>query len=149
MRGGTHALMAFRRPGDLRIEVPTAAGLRLVVVTRDGALTAVFPKERAIYEGKADPEVLKALVGVDLNPGEIMDLVVGAGSPRLKDLRVAWGAELPREVEATLPDGTRLKAKLVAPEAGPALAENAFLPPAHEGFRQVPIEEARDLLVRA
>jgi hypothetical protein len=140
--------MAFRRPGELRIELPAATGLRLVVVARNGQLTAVFPKARAFFEGRADPEILKTLIGVELEPREIMDLFVGVGSPRLRALRVAWGPALPARVEATLPDGTVLKARILAPEAGEPLPDGAFSPPPHDGFRAVPIEEARELLER-
>jgi hypothetical protein len=140
--------MAFRRPSELRIEVG-GPSLRLVVVTRDGDLTAVFPRERAVYSGPAEKGVLRSLVGVELDPGEIMDLVVGKAPARLRDVRFSWGNALPERVEATLPDGTRLKARLLAPEAAPPLPEGAFVPPRTEGFRKVGIEEARALLEHA
>ena len=43
-RGRTRVLLGFRRPDALRIEIPGPAGPRLVAVTKDGALEAVFPR---------------------------------------------------------------------------------------------------------
>lgn len=77
-----------------------------------------------------------------------MDLFVGKAPPALKDVRIGWGTELPSRVEATLPDGARLRAQVVAPEAGIEIPERGFIPPASDGFRSLTLEEARDLLGR-
>jgi outer membrane lipoprotein-sorting protein len=43
LRGRTAALIGFRRPDALRIEIPGPAGARLVAVAQGEDLTAVFP----------------------------------------------------------------------------------------------------------
>jgi len=146
VRGRAQTLVAFARPSSLRVEIPSPTGLRLVVVTKEGALTAVFPKAQALYSGPATPETLGALLGIALAPGEIMDLLVGAAPLRLRDVRVAWGASLPERVEATLPDGTRLSARVRSPETPEALPPTAFEAPVRPSYRSVSLEEARDLL---
>jgi hypothetical protein len=77
-----------------------------------------------------------------------MDVLVGVPPAGLRDYQAQWGKTLPRRVEATLADGTRLKATVDEAEADPDLAEAAFLPPPHPGYRQVDAEEARRLLGR-
>lgn len=145
LRARTPALVAFRRPDGLRIEVPGPAGPRVVAVARGGRLVAVFPAERAVYAGEARASQLEALLGVALEPAEVMDLLVGVPSPRLKRYAAAWGPSLPRRIEATLPDGATLKATVEAPEAGAALPDAAFAEPPHDGYRSVDAEEARSL----
>jgi len=145
LRARTPALVAFRRPDGLRIEVPGPAGPRLIAVARGGRLVAVFPGERAVYTGEARASQLEALLGVALDPAEVMDLLVGVPSPRLKRYVAAWGSALPRRIEATLPDGGTLKATVEDPEMGRALLDAAFAEPPHEGYRSVDAEEARSL----
>jgi len=145
LRARTPALVAFRRPDGLRIEVPGPAGPRLIAVAREGRLVAVFPGERAVYAGEARASQLEALLGVALDPAELMDLLVGVPSPRLKRYVAAWGPALPRRIEATLPDGGTLKATVEDPETGRALLDVAFAEPPHEGYRSVDAEEARSL----
>ena len=145
LRARTPALVAFRRPDGLRIEVPGPAGPRLVAVAGGGRLVAVFPGERAVYAGEARASQLEALLGVALEPAEVMDLLVGVPSPRLRRYVAAWGPALPRRIEATLPDGGTLKATVEDPEMGTALLDAAFAEPPHEGYRSVDAEEARSL----
>jgi hypothetical protein len=146
MRGRSRVVMAFRRPDAVRIEIPGPAGARLVAVVRGGRLTAVLPGEGAFLEGPATASDLEALLGVALSPEELMDVLVGVAPPRLRDYRVRWGKALPRQVEAVLADGTRLKATVDEAEAGLALPEAAFDPPPHDGHRRVDPAEARRLL---
>ena len=145
LRARTPALVAFRRPDGLRIEIPGPAGPRLVAVACGGRLVAVFPGERAVYAGEARASQLEALLGVALEPAEVMDLLVGVPSPRLRRYVAAWGPALPRRIEATLPDGGTLKATVEDPEMGTALLDAAFAEPPHEGYRSVDAEEARSL----
>jgi hypothetical protein len=146
VRGRAQTLVAFSRPSSLRVEIPSPTGARLVVVAKDGALTAVFPRAQALYLGHADPETLGALLGVALGPGEIMDLLVGLPPARLRNVRFAWGPQLPERVEATLPDGTRLSARVREPETPGTLPPTAFEAPLRPTYRSVSLEEARDLL---
>lgn len=145
LRGRSRVLVAFERPDALRIEVPGPAGARLVAVARAGELAAVFPAERAVFKAEASAAQLDALLGVALSPEEIIDLLVGVRSPRLLSYRAEWGATLPRAIEATLPDGTRLKLKVERAATGVSVPPRAFAEPAHEGYRPVDAEEARRL----
>jgi hypothetical protein len=148
LRARTPALVAFCRPDRLRIEVPGPAGPRLVAVAREGRLVAVFPGERAVYAGEARAPQLEALLGIALEPAEVMDLLVGVPAPALRRYAVAWGAALPRRIEATLPDGGTLKATVEDPETGPPLSEATFAEPPHDGYRSVDAEQARSLWSR-
>ncbi len=145
LRARTRALVAFQRPDGLRVEIPGPTGVRLIAVAHGGALTAVFPAERAVFEGAAEARDLEALLGVALTPAEVMDLLVGAPSPRLKRYDARWGPNLPRQIDATLPDGGRLKVTVDDAATDIALAAEAFAPPAHAGYRAVGAEEARSL----
>lgn len=145
LRGRARALVAFERPDALRLEVPGPGGLLLLAVARDGLLTALLPRERAFFQGPADGATLEALLGIELTPPEVMDLLVGAPVPRLAACRTAWGASLPRQVEARLADGTRLDVKIEAPETGVLLPAAAFEAPPRTGYRFVDAPEARRL----
>ena len=145
LRARTPVLVGFRRPEALRIEVPGPGSARLIAVARDGRFVAVFPGQKAFFDGEASPEVLEALFGVALAPAEVMDLLVGVGGPRVRDYRADWGPAFPERIEAILPDGGKLKLKIVAADFGPDLLDEAFAPPAHDGFRRVSADEARTL----
>jgi hypothetical protein len=144
-RARSPVLVAFARPDALRIEVPGPAGARLIAVARDGRLSAVFPGERAFFIGAATPAELEALLGVPLAPAEVIDLLLGVPSPRLRRYESRWGPDLPRRIEATLPDGGRLRLDVQEAERGVRLAPQAFEEPPHEGYRRVEVEEARTL----
>jgi hypothetical protein len=139
------SLVAFRRPDALRVEVPGPTGARILAVARAERLVAVFPGDRAVFEGRANAADLGALLGVALEPAEVMDLLVGAPPTQARGYRARWGPEAPRRVEAQLPDGTRLDLTIEEPRLGPDLPERAFLDPPHEGYRPVGAEEARSL----
>jgi hypothetical protein len=144
-RARTPVLLGFRRPDALRLEVPGPAGARLIAVTRAGTLLAVFPGERAVFSGPATEGELQALLGVGLTPAEMMDLLVGVGSPRLRSYRTGWKGAVPSRIEAVLPDGSRLNATVEEADLDPALAEAAFADPPHQGYRPVDAAEARRL----
>jgi hypothetical protein len=144
-RARAGVLIAFARPDALRIEVPGPGGARLVAVTRDGRLTAVFPGERAVFKGAASPAELEALLGVPLAPPEVIDLLLGVPSPRLRRYDARWGPDLPRRIEATLPDGGQLRLNVEEAERGAEISPAAFADPPHEGYRAVDVEEARTL----
>ena len=144
-RARTPVLLGFRRPDGLRLEVPGPSGARLIAVTRQGSLLAVFPGERAVFSGPATEGELQALLGVALTPAEMMDLLVGVGSPRLRSYRAGWTGAVPSRIEAVLPDGSRLSATVEEADLDPALGEAAFADPPHEGYRRVDAAEARRL----
>lgn len=148
LRARTPALLAFRRPDALRVEIPGPSGARLVAVLSGGRLLAVFPGDRAFYQGAAGEAELQALLGLSLTPVEVMNVLVGAGSPRLLSYELQWGPTLPRQVKAVLPDGARLTLRVEEAEVGGALPAEAFVPPRHAGYRALPLEEARRLWAR-
>ena len=145
LRAHTRVLLAFRRPDALRIELPGPTGARLIAVARGERLWAVFPAERAVYSGAARAEDLGSLLGVALAPSEVMDLLTGVPSARLRSYRARWGAALPRHIDATLPDGARLQATVEDAEAPARLGEPAFAEPPHAGYRPVDGDQARSL----
>ena len=145
LRGRTAVLLGFRRPDALRIEIPGPTGARLVAVARGDELVAVFPGERAVYRGPATAAGLEDLLGIALGPAEVMDLLLGTPSPRVREYRARWGPEVPREVQAVLPDGGRLKAAVESATLDAELPEAAFADPPHAGYRAVDAAEARRL----
>jgi len=145
LRARTPVLLAFRRPGALRIEVPGPTGARLVAVTNGAQLWAVFPAQRAFYEGPATEAGLEALLGLPLTPEEVMDLLVGRPSPRLRSYEVRWGPRHPRQLDAGLPGGGRLKVTVEEAALGQAVPDAAFGEPPHAGHRLVDADEARRL----
>ena len=145
LRARTRVLLAFRRPDALRIELPGPTGARLIAVARGERLWAVFPAARAVYAGAARAEDLESLLGVALAPSEVMDLLTGVPSPRLRSYRARWGAALPRQIEATLPDGARLEATVEDAEAPAGLGDSAFTEPPHAGYRTIDGDQARAL----
>jgi hypothetical protein len=148
LRGRATVLVAFARPDALRIELPGPGGLRLLAVTKDGRVTAVFPAERALYSGAADAPSMEALLGVALAPSEVMDLLLGVVPARLARAEFRWGPHLPRSVDAWLPDGSRVRMTTDEAQAGVPSPPGAFEPPPSEGHRPVDVEEARRLWSR-
>ena len=146
LRGRSHALVAFRRPDAMRIEIPGPSGARLVAVARADRLTAVLPAERARLESAAGPGDFEALLGVALSPSELMDVLLGIAPTAARRYQADWGAALPRRVRAELVDGTKLDARVDEAEADVELPPAAFDPPPCEGCRSIDANEARRLL---
>jgi hypothetical protein len=146
LRGRSHALVAFRRPDAMRIEIPGPSGARLVAVARADRLTAVLPAERARLESAAGPADFEALLGVALSASELMDVLLGIAPAAARRYEADWGAALPRRVRAELVDGTKLDARVDQAETDVELPAGAFDPPPCEGCRQIDANEARRLL---
>jgi len=145
LRARTRALVAFDRPGNLRIEVPGPGGARFVLVARDEELSAAFPAERAVYRGGTTAAEVEALLGIALEPSEIMGLLLGSGADRLVSYRVWWGEQLPARIEARLEDGTRVDLRVSHAEADVPLPAAAFEELPTSGYRVVTAPEARRL----
>ena len=145
LRARARVLVAFRRPDSLRVEIPGAVGARVVVLTHEATLTAVFPGERALFEDSASAAALEALLGIRLTPPELMDVLVGKAPASVARYRALWGATLPRKIATTLADGTRLDITVEDSETEPSLPLAAFEAPPHEGYRKVDADEARRL----
>ena len=148
VKGRARALLGFRRPDALRIELPGPAGPRLLVVARGGTLVAVFPAEGAFFTAPATAPEMESLFGVALAPTELGDLLLGVGPARLPRYEASWGRTLPREVRATFAGGARLTLRVEDAELNPSFPEAAFDAPPHEGFRAVDAKEARRLWLR-
>jgi hypothetical protein len=143
LRGRADAIVGFRRPDALRVELPAGTGLALLAVAREGRLVVAFPADRAFYEGAATPAALGALLGVALAPADLMDVLVGVQPAAVRALDVRWGPLAPSRVVALLADGTRLDAKVREPELGRPLGDAAFASPATGGWQRLSLEEAR------
>jgi outer membrane lipoprotein-sorting protein len=148
VRGRARALVAFERPERFRLEIPGPAGARLMVLAREGRLIAVFPGERAFYEGQADAAEMKRLIGIALAPAEMMEVLLGVKPAGLETLEVRWGPRLPVRLSATLGDGARLRIEIEDAEPDPVLPVAAFAPPPHDGYRSVGALEARSIWSR-
>jgi len=78
------ALVLFRRPHDLKVDVTGPIGVRLVTAVASGDSLRVFlPRSNDLYEGRADGAALRRIIGVDLRawaPWRAM-LGVVAGDP--------------------------------------------------------------------
>lgn len=146
LRGRSRALVAFRRPDALRIEIPGPTGARLIAVARAGRLRAVLPSERAVLEREASPAELESLIGIALPPEQLMDLLVGVPPRGARAYEVRWGPALPRRIDAVLGDGTKVRATVEDADAGESLAPAAFDPPPRPGYREIDADEARRLL---
>jgi hypothetical protein len=138
--------VAFSRPDALRLELPGPAGARCIAVASGGELLAVFPGERAFWQGAAGAAEMESLLGLRLAPAELMDLLVGVPSAGLQEYRASWGPQLPRRLRAVLEDGSRLEAVVESADLDPPLAAAAFERPASGGYRRVDAAEARRLL---
>ena len=123
LRARTPVLLAFRRPGRPADRGPGAQRRARDRGRARGPAVGGLPLASArVYSGAAQPTDMESLLGVALAPAEVMDLLTGVACPRLLSYRARWGAALPRQIEATLPDGARLKATVEdARGAGAAL----------------------------
>lgn len=148
LRARTRALVAFERPGRMRVEIPGPTGLRFVAVATGDRLLAVFPAERAVFRSGATASDMERLIGVALTPAEMMDALLGMAPANVRSYEARWGPRLPRRVLTTLRDGTRLRLEASGPEAGVSLPADAFGEPPHAGYRTVDAAEARRLWSR-
>jgi len=148
LRARTRALVACARPDLLRIEIPGPTGARFLAVANGAELVAVFPAERACFRGGARADDLRELVGIALAPPEVMDVLLGSSVRSLKEYRAAWGAQVPRRIDAVLEDGGKLSVKVEDPDLVSEPPAAAFALPVHEGYRAVDAAEARRLWAR-
>ncbi len=78
----TRMRAAAERPGSLRIEAlaPFGAPLFVFVARGDGA-TLLLPRDRRVVRGARPAEVLHALAGLALGPGDVHALLTGCLEP--------------------------------------------------------------------
>lgn len=68
-------MMAIR-PDKLRMELTTSLGTHLAsFAMKDGQMSYIFPKEKKIFHGPATAHSLKAVIGADLDPKLLMNLI--------------------------------------------------------------------------
>lgn len=105
------------RPDSLRIEIPAGAGLRFLLVAKNGRLRADLPGDDAMFEGPATTEVMNGLFGIDLSPKDLVGAILG--SPP-ESLGVSWRFEqaLPAQMTIRGSNNTRLTLNLDEPEVG-------------------------------
>ncbi len=106
-RLSARVVIGVARPDSLRIEIPAGAGLRFLLVSRRGLLRADLPGDDAMYEGPATREVVQGLFGIDIEPADLVEAILGASK---KALPSSWrfGALGPSKVTIHGPDSTKL-----------------------------------------
>ncbi len=123
-RFSTPVVLGVARPDSLRIEIPAGAGLRFLLVAKDGRLRADLPQDNAMFEGPGTSEVMDRLFGIDVEPKSLVAAILGNPPPAFS---VDWRFDRARPVRITLRDakGSRLTLTLDDPETE-APAERAF-----------------------
>lgn len=111
-------------PDSLRVEIPSGASLRFLLVTRGGRLRADLPPDNAMFEGPATAATMKDLFGIDLAPEDLVAALLGSPPRTVAGL---WRFERSRPSELTLTgaDGTKLKLTLDDPSTD-AVSDQAF-----------------------
>lgn len=67
VRQDASALILFRSPGDLRVEVTGPLGVRLLTAVASGDTLRLFlPRSNELYEGRSDGDILRQVTGVNL-----------------------------------------------------------------------------------
>jgi len=75
-------LVLFERPDRVRVELlATFGSSRFIAVTGGGEITVFFPRSREYLEESAVEDVVAALLGIRLNPQEVMAILSGTGLP--------------------------------------------------------------------
>lgn len=125
-QGRVRARLVFgvARPDALRIEIPAGAGLRFLLVARDGRLRADLPPDDAMYEGPATAAVMDQLFGIDVAPSDLVAAILGTPPDAL---RTSWRFDQghPARLLVERPGGGRLVLSFEDPETE-APAPNAF-----------------------
>ena len=123
-RFSTPVVLGLARPDSLRIEIPAGAGLRFLLVAKDGRLRADLPQDDAMFEGPGTSEVMGRLFGIDVEPKSLVAAILGNPPTGFS---VDWRFDRSRPVRVTLRDakGSKLTLTLDDPETG-APAERAF-----------------------
>ena len=80
--------------GALRLEgvAPFGAPVFILVGVKDRG-TLLLPRDRRVLDGAAPGDILKALIGVDLSPGDLLAAITGC----VKANAAALGARVVRD----------------------------------------------------
>jgi hypothetical protein len=119
-RGRFSARVVFgvARPASLRIEIPEGTGLRFLLVTRDGSLRADLPGEDAMFEGPATHDTMNDLFGIDLEPQDLADALLGT-PPQTMEATWRFDRDLPAQVILRASRGSKLSLTFEDPEIAP------------------------------
>ena len=98
-RGRFSARVVFgvARPDSLRIEIPDGSGLRFLLLSRNGTLRADFPEDDAMFMGPSTSEVMNGLFGIELNPKDLVEALLGS-APESMNSRWRFEGTLPIQV---------------------------------------------------
>ena len=125
-RGKASARVIFGAapPDSLRVEIPSGASLRFLLITREGRLRADLPPDNSMFEGPATAATMKDLFGIDLAPQDLVAALLGSPPQTVDGL---WRFERSRPAQLTLKgaDGTKLKLTLDDPSTE-AVSDQAF-----------------------
>ena len=123
-RFSTRVVIGVARPDSLRIEIPAGAGLRFLLVAKDGRLRADLPQDDAMFEGPGTSEVMDRLFGIDVEPKSLVAAILGSPPEAFS---ADWRFDHSQPVRITLRDlrGSKLTLTLDDPETE-APAERAF-----------------------
>jgi hypothetical protein len=103
------------RPDSLRIEIPSGAGLRFLLVARDGRLRADLPEDDAMFEGPGTGEIMSGLFGINVEPKDVVAALLGSAP---ESMNVLWRFENSRPAQVILQgsNGTKLSLTVEDPE---------------------------------
>ena len=117
------------RPDLLRIEIPAGAGLRFLLVAKNGRLRADLPGDDAMFEGPGTAEVMNSLFGIDLEPKDLVGALLGTPP---ETMNVGWRFEKTRPARVTILGSNATRLSLTLDEAeteSPAAQAFEFGPP--------------------
>ena len=122
-------LMIFERPDRIRVELLATFGAsRWIAVASAGEITVLFPRSSEYLEDSAVEDVVGALLGIRLSPGEVMAILAGTGLPITAEKLVRAERR-----------GDRVR--LVLEQGRADLANDQVLEAEHRGYRvQYPTE---------
>jgi hypothetical protein len=72
------AIVGFARPGSMRLEGVAPFGPpAFILAARDGAAVLLLPRDNRVLRNEPADEILRALTGVGLTPGELLAVLIG------------------------------------------------------------------------
>jgi hypothetical protein len=75
-------LAGFSRPGSIRLEGVAPFGPPVfILVAAESRATLLLPRDNRVLTGVAPSDVLHALVGLDLSPQDLLDILAGCAVP--------------------------------------------------------------------
>ncbi len=79
-KGSLRALLILSHPDKFRIEFITPGGTtEAILVSDSSSVSLYYPSERTLFSGKANNDNLNKILGMDLQPDEIIPVLMGKG----------------------------------------------------------------------